>query len=296
MNRSFWLILLLFFSATAVGAGWFAVNAPEASRPNFADLGAVRLAAEKPPLPPAQLARPASKGFENVLRRPLFSAGEGGGSRKPVGAPVAAGAKMVAFRSLMSPFSAAPGADFIAFKTPRAPRDDFQAAFGVTRPQHEQYVGAHLIPKESLSPDGAPPAVSASRSSAAAAAAAATPGVPTSAPIIRPRPKQRGGGSVSNASGSAAVASAATRSDIDAASSADSAAAERDLRPEEEIILLGVLLRRGKTDRALIRLASGESRRVTLGDEVAGWRVSAIGADSIKLQRASATREIKVPD
>ena len=294
MNRSFWLILLLLFSATAVGAGWFAVNAPEASRPSFADLGAVRLAKETPPLPPAPLSRPGEKGYEALLRRPLFraSGAEGAGSRRPVGAAAPLAPKAVGYRTVLPPFAAAPARDFIAPATPRAPRDDFQAAFGVANPEHAQYFGPHLIPADSISADGAPPVVAASVRREARPAAAAE--APASVPIPRPRPKRSADAAPREPTQSAVAAAATTR--FSEPRSAGEAVGDRALRPEEEIVLLGVLLRQGAKDRALIRLSNGESRRVTLGDEVAGWRVSQISADSIKLQRASVTREIKVPE
>lgn len=300
MNRSFWLILLLFFSATAVGAGWFAVNAPEASRPSFANLGAVRLAKENPPLPPAPLSRPRGKGYETVLRRPLFQSPGLAGSRQAVGASVALGQKAVGYREVLSPVAPSPALDFAEVVTPRLPRDDFQAAFGLKEPSHKQFFGGHLIDGASSATDGAPPAPGVD--SGAGAESAPEFVSPTFAPAPRPRPEETAAAPPASAPapkpeepprpGRAAVVSAATRFD-DGGSAAISGGGA--VSPEEDIVLLGVLLRRGE-DRALIRLSSGESRRVSLGDTIAGWRVSSIKADSIQLKRASQTREIKVPD
>lgn len=299
MNRNFWLILLMFFSATAVGAGWFAVNAPEASRPSFAALGGVRLTNEKPPLPPAPLSRPRGKGFEAVLRRPLFRPPNGGavGSRQPVGAAAALGGKQVGRREVLAPVAPAPFADFGEVASSHGPQDDFQAAFGLEAPRHKQYFGAHLIPDDSRTTDGV-------GGSAAAIAALRPddsgerilePPPRISAPVPRPRPASRPRSAPRpqpDDNAPEAVAEAATRYDGGSAAAISGGAAPS---PEDDIILLGVLLRRGK-DRALVRLPSGESRRVQLGDDIVGWKVSQIQADSIQLKRASQTRVIKVPE
>ncbi|MEM9725388.1 MAG: hypothetical protein AAF909_08000, partial [Pseudomonadota bacterium] len=180
----------------------------------------------------------------------------------------------------------------------------FQAAFGLGRPRHCLFFGVIFFPLYNRTTDtDAPPAfrVAAAAPQAGEAWRALAP---ETAPVPRVRPSRasrQGGRQVAALTpesaaprrpSAAAVAEAATRFDSGGAGAIIDNAS---LSPEEDIILLGVLLRRGD-DRALIRTATGESRRVTLGDEVAGWRVSTIGADFIQLSRASQTREIRVPD
>ena len=67
------------------------------------------------------------------------------------------------------------------------------------------------------------------------------------------------------------------------------------LMTEEGLILIGVFQSRN-AERAIIKKPSGESVRVTTGDEIEGWRVSGISADHIILRRASQTRMLKLAD
>jgi hypothetical protein len=43
---------------------------------------------------------------------------------------------------------------------------------------------------------------------------------------------------------------------------------------------------------ALLRMSSGDVRKVTLGDTVAGWRVNAIGQDTMRLTRGGESRTL----
>ncbi len=55
--------------------------------------------------------------------------------------------------------------------------------------------------------------------------------------------------------------------------------------------LIGVIDARSGRE-ALLRLSSGDFRKVTLGDTVAGWRVSAIGQDTMRLTRGGESRTL----
>lgn len=287
--------MLLFWVASLAGvsvvAGWFAVNAPEASRPRFANLGAVRLPQERPPTPPAPLEPARISDLEADAGRSLF--GKGGPAPRQAAGPAAATAPgEQGFRALLAPVAAAAVADLKEPITPRAPRDDFQAAFGIERPRHKQYFGGHLI--DDAVRDSDPDASALGPGSEAPAYAA----IPRPNPRIReemaggtPAPAGEAPAGDSAAEGVDAAAVAAPAEDVAAAPGA--AGAET---PLEEFILLGVLLRRGD-DRALIRTPDGESRRVSLGDELGGgWRVSEIGEDFIRVRRGVQTREVRVPE
>ncbi|MEL6978483.1 MAG: hypothetical protein AAGM38_07375 [Pseudomonadota bacterium] len=91
-----------------------------------------------------------------------------------------------------------------------------------------------------------------------------------------------------------AATSAAARTLSEAERQASGVGAAAGAEPDVDIIVLGVLLG-GADERALVRTPDGENRRVSRGDVIAGWSVSAIGEDFVRLRRASQTRELKVP-
>lgn len=298
MRRDVWLFVVIGLSVCAVAAGWFAVNAPEVSRPRFADLGPVSLSTLEPPLPPAALSRPEGGGFESLRRRPLFTPqGGAAGSRQATGAPAALPRGVVPFRAVMAPLATAPQADLRPLVTDRAPLEAFQAGFGIPKPSHKQFFGGHLIPDAVRSTDPeAPPE---------APIAPIAEGEGGGPPRPRPRPGSfvgsgEEGGAGAGGAGAAPdpVAAAATRPGdpgAGAAGDADDALGEGpDAGQDVDIIVLGVLIGPG-AERALVRTPNGENRRVSRGDEIAGWRVSAISEDFIRLRRASQTRELRVP-
>lgn len=310
MSRRTLLIRMATLCCAAVAAGWFAVNAPEASRPRFADLGPVRLPNEVPPTPPAPIERALIAPGDGA-KRLLFAATLA--PHEATGAPLEPPPGEHGFRAVLAPIAAAPVADLDPLATPRSPRDDFQAAFGIERPRHSQYFGGHLIPKAMRETDPDASALGPDAES------------PAYAPIPRPNPRileEMAGGAGAQGGGEAPLAGEASPAEEGSASAAPegpasetpdapagaegeglSAATEAPPVPgppgsgsaEEGFILLGVLLRQGD-DRALIRTASGESRRVSQGDEISGgWRVSEIGEDFIRIRRGSQTREVRVP-
>lgn len=289
MTRDLWLGLSLFIAVCAVAAGWFAMNAPEASRPRFADLGPVVLPEANPPMPPAPLARRDAAGYETLLRRPLFASGDRGPQpRRGLGDRGALPAGAVGFSAVLAPLATAPQADLKPMKTDRAPRELFQAGFGIPRPSHSQFFGGHLLPDAVRLSDPEPPPKR--ETAPALAPAPATPldlsGSSGGAPLPRPRP-----GSTTIETPVREEVAAQEPSAIAAPTLESEAAAGGG---EVDIIVLGVLLGRGQ-DRALVRTPDGENRRVSLGDLIAGWRVAAIGEDFVRLRRASQTRELKVP-
>lgn len=303
MTRSGWMSLIAAAATAALAAGWFAVNAPEIARPTFADLGPVALPEETPPLPPAPFSRGVGQGGERLARRPLFTPPEGGapGPREIVRLlPAEDGAP--AFRGLTPPLAAAPTSDIVETGTDRQPADGFQAAFGLQKPRHRQYFGGHLLSGSAVKSDpNAPPPEGLSGGAAAGRSGEAEAPVSAPTPRLKPSPPATAAapsslepaGVDAAAEAAAAVAAAATRPAPRAETPAAAAAAEGGA--PEGLVLLGVLLRRGD-DRALIRTPAGESLRVTLGDEVAGWRIAGIGEDFVQLRRASQTRMLRVPD
>ena len=63
--------------------------------------------------------------------------------------------------------------------------------------------------------------------------------------------------------------------------------------PAGGMILLGVFKGRS-SERALVRTTKG-SQRVEIGDEIDGWRVTAITHSSVQLRRASNVRMLRMP-
>ena len=63
--------------------------------------------------------------------------------------------------------------------------------------------------------------------------------------------------------------------------------------PEGGMILLGVFNGRGN-ERALVRTSSG-SQRVVIGDEIDGWRVTAITDSAVQLRRSTNVRMLRMP-
>ncbi|MGM0586552.1 MAG: amidophosphoribosyltransferase [Pseudomonadota bacterium] len=60
------------------------------------------------------------------------------------------------------------------------------------------------------------------------------------------------------------------------------------------MILLGVF-GSDAAPRALVRLPSGEVRRVAAGQTVGGWRVEAVGPDFVSLRSSGAARRLRLP-
>lgn len=315
MSRRTLLIAMATLCCAAIAAGWFAVNAPEASRPSFTNLGAVRLPQEIPPTPPS----PLERGLIDVSAggaRMLFAAQSG--ALTPAGPPLETAPGEHGFRAVLAPMAAAPVADLAALATPKAPRDDFQAAFGFDPPSHSQYFGGHLIPEEARRSDASEPKpepkeegptfVDASEDVAPrepplpkiGPRRAEALGLPAESPAVASKASEEPAAADAPPSASAAAgaptAGSAPGDPTRDAPSLDAAAPGRIDGIEDAFILLGVLMRPGD-DRALIRTAGGESRRVSLGDEVAGgWRVSEIGESFIRVRRGAQTREIRIPD
>lgn len=112
------------------------------------------------------------------------------------------------------------------------------------------------------------------------AAAAASSGL--SAPLPMPRPAR----AAPRATASDAALASARSSPFPVASMA----AERGL-PRDRAALVGILnVASGR--KALLRLPGGDYRTVRVGDVLAGWRVSAIGVDAMRVSRGTETRTL----
>ncbi|MBX2856325.1 MAG: hypothetical protein KTR21_15140 [Rhodobacteraceae bacterium] len=73
MTRALWLFANMLLVFVALGAGWFAINAPQIARPVLTPLGNVELTPEAPPAPPGPLLMTTNDVVEVLNKRPLFT-------------------------------------------------------------------------------------------------------------------------------------------------------------------------------------------------------------------------------
>ena len=73
MTRALWLFANMLLVVVAIGAGWFAMNAPQVARPILAPLGDVELTLEAPPAPPGPLLVTTNEVIGVLHQRPLFT-------------------------------------------------------------------------------------------------------------------------------------------------------------------------------------------------------------------------------
>ena len=73
MTRALWLFANMLLVFVALGAGWFAINAPQIARPVLAPLGKVDMTPEAPPAPPGPLLMTTNDVVEVLNKRPLFT-------------------------------------------------------------------------------------------------------------------------------------------------------------------------------------------------------------------------------
>lgn len=299
MSRGLWMLTNALLLVATVLAGWFAANAPEAARPSLSAFDRVELSAEAPPLPPAPYRAAAADSAKALERRALFSASRGGGGSVAPAPP--RGSEPMARTVLARPASPAK-----RYETPEesAVSDDFRAALALTKPRHEQYFGGHLIAPESRDSDlddytpadGVAPDYAGRPKINPKRPEASTPIADVEAPeeegvaaAVAP-PTVEEDGEAPGAVDEAALDPTAG----DGQAGEGQAAAAVGGEPED-MILLGVFQSRG-AERALVRTATGGNVRVRPGDEIEGWRVSAIGEDNILLRRASKIRVLRLPE
>lgn len=314
MTRGSWIVANVLLMLTTVLAGWFAANAPEAARPSLNAYESVELTAEAPPLPPAPYRVAAADAAKALERRALFTpsanARSGGAAPRPP-----RGSEPMARTVLLDPTMPP---ERLANADEASVSDRFRASLSVQKPHHQQYFGGHLLspesrdtdldgyePADGVAPDyasrprinlrrpeaeGQPVAAADNPSAAGAADEAQSPEAAEAGDEgsdLATAPPDATAQDPAQGAGEAAIEEAAT-DPSDAAPPADSG-------EPEDMILLGVFQSRG-AERALVRTATGGNVRVRPGDEIEGWRVSAIGEDNILLRRASKIRVLKLPE
>lgn len=316
MTRRSWFRAMVSAAILALAAAWFALNARELSRPEFASLADLVVASEDMPLPPAPFFESPSAVPGGLDARTLFAPAASASSTAPYAPPEADGPVTRTVLSALVGMSRDVGAD--AGVESRV-IDPMRAALSPARPAAPSAVESHGLAPESLTSD-----LAESGEDGESIA-------PAYAPSPRAHPSRRGGvaqpidaeaDGAANAETSAAAEAASDLAQAPAeeasqpasqepSQEASQAAAQQEpaaeaAQPEETasaapaiesldgVILLGVFEGRSRA-HALVMTAEGDTQRVRSGDAVGGWRVAGFGDDFIRLRQGNRTRLLRMP-
>lgn len=319
MTRGLWLLVNLLALSALVGAGWYAITAPELARPRLAPLGALSARLAPPPSPPTPVLRSAPEDTALLLRRKLFQpfdpakAAEAAADAPmrdvrrespiartvldPLAAPALERPGMTAEeRAPVDPlrlrltFEPPEVAQFFAWRSmdyaARASEDETMAALDAKLAAEAAAAARPAAARPAPAPTGTAASEESLLPLVARNAASAAPGV-----AARPRPAPRtAAASAAPAIGAADDEEAARARRIEAAATT---VVEVVQPAEGGMVLLGVYTSRGR-ERALLRTPSG-AQRVELGDEVDGWEVIEITETGVELTSGERRRSLTMP-
>ena len=193
MTRALWLFANMLLVFVALGAGWFAINAPQIARPVLAPLGQVELTPEAPPAPPGPLLMSTTDMVEVLNKRPLFTRPESPDASPPPPVLALEGGA-VANASELAPTALAPDGDAALDSAPlrdvraespiartmldslpaplknapqigeerRAPVDGLSAALSTPSPEVKQFFSWRSMNYNARDSDQQPPAAASS--------------------------------------------------------------------------------------------------------------------------------------